>query len=303
MTLDEFFAKYDGQFVDYDAVSGPQCVDVIKQYKDEVLGLPAPALGNAKDYWNNESSDFERIQNSSTAVPQKGDIVIWGTGIGPYGHIAIATGTGDTSSFESFDQNFPLNSPCRFVKHNYNSVIGWLRPPNIPTGGSMDDVKLHHCLRNIVNEFYLKYYLRKPESDKVIEDHVAWMVANSGSAFNFPGPANWVAGQVNTAEFKTIWMKKADCIKEKEELRKAYESNIALLKNEITRLETKIDETTAAYESQIVSIRDDYDQKISKLEEELVTCQTKPCPPCPQIDDLSGLDMIRLGIKKWLGIS
>jgi hypothetical protein len=53
-------------------------------------------------------------------------LIIWGYGIGPYGHIAIFV-NGDVNSFTSFDQNYPIGSPCKLVNHNYNNVIGWLR--------------------------------------------------------------------------------------------------------------------------------------------------------------------------------
>ena len=127
MTPKEFFEKYNGKYLDVDQAYGPQCVDVIKAYFNEVLAKGA-VLGNANDYWNMTLENFEKIPNSSTAIPQLGDIIVWGKKIGSYGHIAIATGIGDDNHFESFDQNFPLNSPCGYIIHTYYGVLGWLRP-------------------------------------------------------------------------------------------------------------------------------------------------------------------------------
>lgn len=39
MNLNEFKNKYMGKSIDYDRVSGVQCVDLIKQYLKDVFGL------------------------------------------------------------------------------------------------------------------------------------------------------------------------------------------------------------------------------------------------------------------------
>lgn len=134
MTFDEFYKKYNGKHVDYDGVCGNQCVDLAKVYLNKIFGLKPGAWGNAVDYYigfNNHNSlvnSFDKIANNPTFVPLKGDIVIWGTKIGKYGHIAICTGSGNASWFESFDQNWPNGSKCKKVKHTYTGVLGFLRP-------------------------------------------------------------------------------------------------------------------------------------------------------------------------------
>jgi hypothetical protein len=68
-----------------------------------------------------------------------GDVVIWGTTIGQYGHIAICK-EATKDSLTSFDQNWPVNvdsngnglGVCHFQTHNYNGVLGWLRPERLP---------------------------------------------------------------------------------------------------------------------------------------------------------------------------
>ena len=82
--------------------------------------------------------NYTKILNSPTAVPQAGDIIVWNSSFGGgFGHTAIATGNGDTNSFESFDQNYPTGSVSHLVRHNYNGVIGWLRPNKLTTGDNM----------------------------------------------------------------------------------------------------------------------------------------------------------------------
>ena len=107
-------------------------MDLYHQYDKECIGsknYPAPA---AKDVWNKYDSNFyTRIVNTPTNIPQEGDVIIWGTVIGPYGHIAVFY-AGDVINFTSFDQNFPINSKCHFQVHSYKGVLGWLRPYQLP---------------------------------------------------------------------------------------------------------------------------------------------------------------------------
>lgn len=129
-SIDEFFGKYNNKGVDFDGYYGFQCVDLYRQYVDEVPGFPqSPSVRGAADIWNNYLKDyFYRIDNTPEAIPQKGDIVIWNTNAGGgFGHIGIFS-SGDINSFVSFDQNWPIGSVCHFQPHNYTHILGWLRP-------------------------------------------------------------------------------------------------------------------------------------------------------------------------------
>lgn len=135
MTYNQFVNAYLGKSTDWDGVSGTQCVDLVKAYLSEVFGIKAGSWGNAKYYWINFNfraplkNNFTKIANTPSFVPKKGDIVVWNGGIGSggYGHIAIATGEGDTSYFYTYDQNWN-GKPMKKVKHSYSCVYGVLRP-------------------------------------------------------------------------------------------------------------------------------------------------------------------------------
>lgn len=136
MDYREFFNKYNGKKVDFDGYYGPQCVDLFNQYLKDVLGINNPIqqfpVASAYQIWDyaKNNNKFKRIENTPTGVPQQGDIIIWKkTSSLPHGHVAIFD-NGDVNGFTSFDQNYPLNSPCHLEKHNYLSpaVQGWLRP-------------------------------------------------------------------------------------------------------------------------------------------------------------------------------
>lgn len=132
MNYQEFINTYNGKSIDYDGVAGVQCVDLAKMYLNKVFGLNPGAWGNAKDYYLNYNNlplknTFNRIANTASFVPQKGDIVVWGARLGnTYGHIAIATGEGNTSNFYSYDLNWGSKVVSK-IQHNYKGFLGVLR--------------------------------------------------------------------------------------------------------------------------------------------------------------------------------
>lgn len=128
MTTSEFFTKWNGKSLDFDGFYGYQCMDLYQQYNKDVVVAPYVPSPFAKDVWNNYPKNFyTRIANTPNGVPQKGDVVIWGGGVnGGAGHIAVFY-QGNVYSFTSFDQNWN-GQYCHFQSHNYNYVLGWLRP-------------------------------------------------------------------------------------------------------------------------------------------------------------------------------
>jgi hypothetical protein len=86
-------------------------------------------VASAYQIWDyaNGNNKFERIVNDPNGIPQEGDIIIWGKGVGPHGHVAIFI-SGDVNKLVSFDQNWNGVQKCIEVNHNYDDIIGWLRP-------------------------------------------------------------------------------------------------------------------------------------------------------------------------------
>ena len=138
MTLDDFIAQWNGKGLDFDHAYGNQCMDVFEQYNQDVVGAPV-VYGNAVDVWMKFSPKFYfQIPNTLTGIPEKGDVVVWGTSVGQYGHVAIFV-EGDQNTFTSFDENWPIPAAgsgtgvCHLQQHSYVGVLGWLRPmANIP---------------------------------------------------------------------------------------------------------------------------------------------------------------------------
>jgi len=208
MTFDDFIKKWDGKLLDYDNAYSGQCVDVIQQYSVEVLGIGSWGSGNAVGRWTNYPKEhFDRIANTPEGVPQKGDVMIWGTGAGPYGHIAVFI-EGTAGSFRSFDQNWPVGSKCHIQGHYYNNVLGWLRPKKeAQMSCKIDDQKAKDMRRHLVYNFIKTYYFRTP-TEKEVADHADWIDRDSGDSYNYKGMAEWTVNQVNEAEFKANWVEK-----------------------------------------------------------------------------------------------
>jgi len=135
MTLDAFVTKYNGRFIDFDGAYGFQCVDLMRQWQVEGLGVPASSIPPslyAKDIFKNfpdgGNKYFTKIKNGPNNMPQKGDIVFWTWypfKIGWAGHVAIAS-VSWLLGLNTFDQNFPLGSFCKFTLHDYKGCLGWL---------------------------------------------------------------------------------------------------------------------------------------------------------------------------------
>lgn len=146
--VDSFVQSTTGKCIDMDGVYGCQCVDLMHNYIEEVLGIPRSdhsIRGSAYDIYSDlgdstiltsgsQTVRLDKISITPTGVPKKGDIIFWTSNVGGgYGHVAIFI-SGDVNSFTSLDQNWlnsDLNygSPAAVVNHSsYTNVAGWLRP-------------------------------------------------------------------------------------------------------------------------------------------------------------------------------
>lgn len=108
-----YIASLEGKAMDFDNYAGAQCVDLIKYYYN-YLGVPNYAKGNGKDYATNSlPPGWQRIKG---AVPQRGDILVYTSGGGGYGHVAIAE-----SISVSWHQNFN-GKYVRKISGNYKTI-------------------------------------------------------------------------------------------------------------------------------------------------------------------------------------
>lgn len=125
--------SYIGKRIDFDGAYGNQCVDLVNQYARD-NGLPTFTGGAAADMFGQHPEAYDWVQNTLSAVPPAGAIVVWNRGIGPYGHIAIARVGSTNTNLLTEDQNWNGHPYVEAVNHNYNNVIGWGIPKTLNKG-------------------------------------------------------------------------------------------------------------------------------------------------------------------------
>ena len=131
----EFLNKWQGKYCEVnDPTNLYQCMDLAYAWCD-FLQITRDTIRHLYAYEvytkpNDQTVKyFELIPNTPAGIPPVGSLVVFSKEIGGIaGHISIATGEGDTNSFNSFDQNFGTDKKCRIVNHGYGPVLGWLKP-------------------------------------------------------------------------------------------------------------------------------------------------------------------------------
>ena len=124
--LDDFIKEWSGKKADWNGAYLGECVSLAKRW-EEKLGEPI-IYGNAIT----ELGVHDEYDVETTGDAQPGDLIIWGSKVGPYGHIAIFVSGNIYGAFTSFDENWPVGSFAHLQNHNNNGqVIGWLRPKKL----------------------------------------------------------------------------------------------------------------------------------------------------------------------------
>jgi len=142
MNFDTWVKNNSGKKIDADKVYDVQCVDLIKHYCVNVIGINkayTDAWGNAVEWYTNFNSkswltsNFIRIANTPSFVPLKGDIAVFKTK-SKNGHIAVCNGVGDTKTFQAYDENYNGTGAGMTLRiFNYSgtrTLLGVLRPKN-----------------------------------------------------------------------------------------------------------------------------------------------------------------------------
>jgi len=132
--LNEFVEKYKDTYINFDSMHGPQCMDLYRQYVEEVLGFnQSKKVSIAYQVWFYHQPElYEKIKKTKDNYPIPGDIVVWFWAYGGTGHIAVAV-DGGLGYAVCFSQNDPGGSPCILKKYSYThfsgrQIVGWLRP-------------------------------------------------------------------------------------------------------------------------------------------------------------------------------
>lgn len=136
MTLAQFLTQYCGKKVDYDKAFGPQCVDLFRQYCQDVGGIPhtgpCATSGGAKDlYLDYNKMPLEKkyfVKLTKSATPAYGYVAIWdSTPTNSYGHVAIVICRLSSNSLLVFEQNGIAQDGAKFVERKTDNLLGYLK--------------------------------------------------------------------------------------------------------------------------------------------------------------------------------
>lgn len=127
ISLTQFIKKYLGTKVDYDGHNGPQCVDLARQYYDEVLEVPQfPPVEGAKDIIKNPGK-LKVIKEDALADYSSGDILVWGaTKTNQFGHVAILVSIYNTKYFIVLEQDGFKQDGCKLAFRSRENLLGGL---------------------------------------------------------------------------------------------------------------------------------------------------------------------------------
>ena len=133
INVQAIFDKYKGKPVEVsDPSNAFQCMDWAFQFCDE-LGIPRETIRHlyAFQSWTIPNDltlqYFDYIPNTPNGIPVLGDVLVFSTGVGPAGHIAVVQ-KADINNVTSMDQNWNGHSYCEYIQHPYDNILGWLRP-------------------------------------------------------------------------------------------------------------------------------------------------------------------------------
>lgn len=192
-TLDEEFAQYQSQsllVLGADPSLRGQCFMVFDFVLHDVYGLPYFYAPGAIDIWETPgvlANSFDLIPYDPAMHIQKGDIVVYGTGVGSqFGHVDIAFQDGTGSNYVGIDSNWGGNLTLHQVNHNdkYNQfILGVLRFK----GENMKPVSQQVPDDTTAQLLFQQLYGGNPTREDL--DFI--------EKFTIEGYLRWVAGDVN----------------------------------------------------------------------------------------------------------
>lgn len=131
MSLTDFIRKYTNRKIDFDGVFGYQCVDLFRQYCEEVLEIEhTGSVNSAKELFVNYEhypklkTHFERLTNDF----EVGDIIIWNySSNNSYGHVAIIIEVIDDFNIKVIEQDGFKQDGVKMKIYNPRYALGVLR--------------------------------------------------------------------------------------------------------------------------------------------------------------------------------
>ena len=133
MNFADFIIKYNGKKVDFDGEDGPQCMDLYRQYCQDVIGCPHTGTVNpdgAKALYLkfSDRKEKEYFNRFSPNLARFGDVIVWdATATNKYGHVAIVVEAYQQDEVLVFEQDGFKQDGAKFAIRGLKSALGILR--------------------------------------------------------------------------------------------------------------------------------------------------------------------------------
>ena len=131
MTVSEFAVKYQGKAVDFDKAFGAQCVDLFRQYCQDVVECPhTGSVEGAKELWERfaETRVKEFFIRLNAMQARLGDVLIEdATPTNKWGHVSIILAVENGKALV-IQQNGISQGGCELAMRSLKGALGILRP-------------------------------------------------------------------------------------------------------------------------------------------------------------------------------
>lgn len=132
MDFSEFINKYLGKNVDYDKVFGTQCVDLFRQYCQDVLNIPhTGGVDGARELYLNydklplEQKYFEKVAKTEGKYR---DVAIYDvTPNNPFGHVAMVLIPRETETLVFEQRGNTKDTSAQLYWRSNDKLLGFLR--------------------------------------------------------------------------------------------------------------------------------------------------------------------------------
>jgi len=136
MMLQEFVGRYKGKKVDFDGMYGAQCVDLVRQYFQDVWGLrkneqPEGVNGAEDFYFKHESRPIQKrlcdcVMYKPGMIPPTGAVAVFRSWQdNRFGHIGIVIAANE-NVIDLFEQDGFAQDGAKITKWRYDRLAGWL---------------------------------------------------------------------------------------------------------------------------------------------------------------------------------
>lgn len=200
---DDIYEQFKGQAVEVEDSTNPfQCMDWAFKYCD-LIGIPHSAIRrlHARQVWEQPTDEsrryFDYVANAPAYIAPAGALAIFGTAVGPSGHIAPVLSGSTRNLLVTADQNWNGHRYVEKVNHtNYHGVIGFLVPRSVNVPGIVtNNAGTYEAVRPAAVRIAPNHFSNLGGS-KLLQPGARFVAAGVVAGENVGGNNQWVKSQL-----------------------------------------------------------------------------------------------------------